>query len=72
PLMTAKCCSSAAAKHPSLLTNQRTEIPIKEPIMSQQATNDLLEILSTEFAVRTLDDCEVLLIGGGETSLSSY
>ena len=40
--------------------------------MSQQAINDILEILSTESAVRTLDDCEVLLIGGGETSLSTY
>ena len=70
--MTAKCCSSAAAKHPCLLTNQRTEFPIKEPIMSQQAINDILEILANESSARTLDDCELLLVGGGEVSLSTY
>jgi hypothetical protein len=34
--------------------------------MSQQAINDLLEILSDEATVRTLQDSEVLLIGGGD------
>ncbi|MEQ1596303.1 MAG: hypothetical protein ABL985_14530 [Casimicrobium sp.] len=40
--------------------------------MSQQAINDLLEILSDEPTVRTLQDCEVLLIGGGDLSQSYY
>jgi len=34
--------------------------------MSQQAINDLLEILSDDSKARTLLDSEVLLIGGGE------
>ncbi len=34
--------------------------------MSQQAISDLLEILSDEATVRTLQDGEVLLIGGGD------
>ncbi len=40
--------------------------------MSQQAINDLIEILSKESSVRTLDDCDVLPVGGGEASLSTY
>ena len=36
--------------------------------MSQQAINDLLEILSDESTARTLQESEVLLIGGGETA----
>ena len=37
-------------------------------IMSQQAINDLLEILSDESTARTLQDFEVMLIGGGEAA----
>ena len=40
--------------------------------MSQQAINDILEILANESSARTLDDCELLLVGGGEVSLSTY
>ncbi|HPV25065.1 MAG TPA: hypothetical protein PLJ65_12885 [Casimicrobium sp.] len=40
--------------------------------MSQQAINDLLEILSDEAPVRTLQDSEVMLIGGGEAIQFSY
>ena len=40
--------------------------------MSQQAINDLIEILANESSGRTLDDCKLLLVGGGEVSLSAY